>query len=61
VIAKRIAIALSLLIAGCSIDVDPEPTQLELLCADLDGLSQDTKIEAERQRIDDIRLAHCPS
>jgi hypothetical protein len=54
------AIALSLLIAGCSIDADPEPTKLESLCVDLDHLSQDIKVEAERQRIGDIRLTYCP-
>jgi hypothetical protein len=48
--------------AGCSVGADPKPTRLESLCAELDGFTQDTKIvEADRQRIDDIRLDYCPS
>jgi outer membrane murein-binding lipoprotein Lpp len=61
-----VAMISSLLVAGCSDEADDdfrasEHERLEALCADLDRLSQDTKVEAERQRIDDIRLANCPS
>jgi len=50
------------MLAGCSVGADPKPTRLESLCAELDSFTQDTKIvEADRQRIDDIRLDYCPS
>jgi hypothetical protein len=56
-----LATVLSFLIAGCSIDADPEPTKFESLCAELDDLSQDTTVEAsDRQRINDIYLTYCP-
>ena len=57
-----LATLLSLMLAGCSVGADPKPTRLESLCAELDSFTQDTKIvEADRQRIDDIRLDYCPS
>jgi hypothetical protein len=36
-----------------------QPTPLEKLCADLEGLSDQTVSELERRRIDDVRLTYC--
>jgi uncharacterized lipoprotein YehR (DUF1307 family) len=52
-----VALTLALSLSGCA--DNSERDRFEGLCAALDDLIQEIKVEADHKRIDDVRLDYC--